>query len=89
MEFFNKLATSPAGSLSHLVLLDNERNAFPRNLNNFCSSIAKGLASVEYEMADDADVASVLDVSAMMKLLHTDWRGVNDFDLSCSFGWDG
>ena len=83
LEFLNKLATSPAGCLFHLVLLDHQRDAFQRNLNHFCSSIAKGLASVGCEMSDDADVASVLDVSAIMKLLHTDWRGVNDSDLYC------
>lgn len=80
---FNKLATSPAGSLFHLVLLDNQRDAFQGSLNNFCSSIAKGLACVGYEMSDDADVASVLNVSAIMKLLHTDRRDINDFDLYC------
>jgi len=83
LEFFNKLAASPAGSFFHLVLLDNQHDAFRRGVNNFCSSIAKGLASVGYEMSNDPGVASVLDVSAIMKLLHTDLQGVNDFALYC------
>lgn len=83
LEFYNKLAASPAGSLFHLVLLDNQHDAFRRNVNNFCSSIAKGLASVGYEMSNDSGVASVLDVSAIMKLLDTNLQGVNDFHLYC------
>ena len=34
-------------------------------------------------MSNDPGVASVLDVSAIIKLLHTDLQGVNDFDLYC------
>lgn len=34
-------------------------------------------------MFDDPGVASILDVSAIMKLLHTDLQGVNDFALYC------
>ena len=66
MEFFNKLATSPAGSFFHLVLLDNQHDAFQRD---FCGSIAEGLASVRYEMSNDSGVAAVLGVSAIMDLL--------------------
>ena len=80
LEFFNKLAASPAESLFHLVLLDNQHDAFQRGVNNFCSSIAKGLASVGYEMSNDPGVASVLHV---MELVHTDLQGVNDFALYC------
>ena len=83
LKFFNKLAAGPAESFFHLVLLDNQHDAFQRGVNNFCSSIAKGLAAVGYEMFDDPGVASILDVSAIMKLLHTDLQGVNDFALYC------
>ena len=41
------------------------------------------LASVGYEMSSNPGVASVLDVSAVMVLLHTDLQGVNDFALYC------
>lgn len=37
LEFFNKLAAIPAESLFHLVLLDNQHDAFQRGVNNFCS----------------------------------------------------
>ena len=77
-EFFNKLAARPANSFFHLVLLDNQHDAFQRGVNNFCSFVANGLASLGYEMSDDSSVASVLDVSAIMKLLHTNLQGVND-----------
>ena len=83
LEFFNKLATSTAGSFFHLVLLDNQHDAFRRGVNNVCNSIAKGLASVGYEMSNNPGVASVLDVSAVMELLYTDLQGVNDFALYC------
>ena len=81
LEFFNKLATNPAGSLFHLVLLDNQHDAFRQGVNNFCGSVAKGLASVGYKMSNDSGVAAVLDVSAIMKLLHTQLQGVNNFHL--------
>lgn len=72
LEFFSRLATSLARSLFHLVLLDNQHDAFRRGVNIFCISIAENLSSVGYDMFDDPSVTSVLDVSAIMKLLHAD-----------------
>ena len=67
------------------ILLDNQHDAFQQGVSNSCSSIAHdaGLASVGYEMSQDSDVASVLDVSAIMKLSHKDLQGASDFELYC------
>ena len=72
MKFFNKLAASPAEWFSHYGLLNSQRDAYQRGVNNFCSSFVEGLASIGYEMSSDPGVAAILDVSAIMKLLHAD-----------------
>ena len=56
------------------------------HFGHFGSSTAtglKGLASVGCEMSSSLSFGSVLDVSAIMKLLHTDLPGVIVFDLYC------
>ena len=51
LQFFNELASSPPDSLYHIILLDNQRDAFQLRVNNFCRSIFRGLASVGYNMS--------------------------------------
>ena len=95
MEFFSKLYASRAGALFHFVLLDSLHDAFQRGVNNFCSSIASGLVADGYEMSNDPGVASVLDVSAIMKLLPPDLQicmvsmtvACTVLDLLLQLGW--
>ena len=62
VEFFNKLAASPVGSLFHLTLLDNLRDAFYHGVDIFCSSICWFLTCIGHLMSRDCSVASVHDV---------------------------
>ena len=68
---FHKLDTSPADSLFHVVLLDQQHEAFQRGTKNFCNSILQSLASIGFSMSCEPD-AFVLDVSTIMELLQTD-----------------
>ena len=45
-----KLAASPVGSLFHLTLLDNLRDAFHHGVSIFCSSICWSLTSIGHHM---------------------------------------
>ena len=72
LQFYNRLATSPADSFFHMILLDNQYDAFCCGTRNFTKSVFQGLTSVGYDMSTDAYVASVLDVPAIIELLqHT------------------
>ena len=83
LQFFNELASSPPDSLYHIILLDNQRDAFQLRVNNFCRSIFRGLASVGYNMSQDFTTVSRLDVTAVMELLHSSLQDVYDSELGC------
>lgn len=83
LQFFNELASSPPDSLYHIILLDNQRDAFQLRVNNFCRSIFQGLASVGYIMSQDFTTVSRLDATTVMELLHGSLQNVDDSELGC------
>lgn len=80
LQFYNKLATSPRDSLFHIILLDNQHDAFERGVKNFCSSIHRSLASIGHAMCHDSRVACV---PAIVGLPQQHLQGVNAFGLHC------
>lgn len=78
---FNRLAISPAESLFHVILLDNQHDAFQRGVSNFCSSICWSLTSVGHHMSRDSYVASVHDVLVIIGLLQQHLQGTHAFEL--------
>ena len=62
LQFYNKLATSPRDSLFHIILLDNQHDAFQRGVKNFCGSIHRSLGSIGHSMCCDNGVACIHDV---------------------------
>jgi len=92
LQFYNKLAASPRDSLFHVILLDNQHDAFQRGVKNFCSSVHRSLASIGHSMCLDSGVACIHDVPVIVELLQRHLQGVNAFDLYCpraapSAGW--
>ena len=83
LQFYNKLATSPRDSLFHIILLDNQHDAFQRGVKNFCSSINRALVSIGHSMCCDSGVACIHDVPAIVELLQRHLHGVNTFGLHC------
>ena len=83
VQFFNELASSPTDSLYHIILLDNQRDAFQLRVNNFCRSMFQGLASVGYHMSQDIASTSQLDVASIMDLLQDSLQHVTAPDLGC------
>jgi len=83
LQFYNKLATSPRDSLFHIILLDDQHDAFQRGVKNFCSSIHRSLASIGHSMCRDSGVACIHDVPAIVELLQQHLQGVNAFGLHC------
>ena len=77
LHFFNKIAATPPDSLFHTILLDNHHDAFQRGVRNFTKSIFHGLAGVGYDMSCDTAAISMLDVPAIVELLHQDLQGDN------------
>ena len=71
----SKLAARPVGSLFHLTLLDNLRDAFHHGVSNFCSSICWSLTSIGHHMSRDCSDASVHDVPVIIELLRQHLRG--------------
>lgn len=83
LEFWNKIAASPAGSIFHTILLDNIDDAVPAK--NFSGSIATCLQSIGQPMAmpRDSGVITVLEVVAIVKGLHQHLVGTHDDTLHC------
>ena len=83
LQFFNELASSPPDSLYHIILLDNQHDAFQLRVSNFCRSIFQELAAVGYHMSQDVTAVSRLDVTAIMDLLQGSLQSANASELVC------
>ena len=81
VEFFNKLAASPLGSLFHLTLLDNLRDAFHHGVDDVCISICWSLTSIGHLMSRDCSVASVHDVPVIIELLRQHLQGTHAYEV--------
>jgi len=85
LEFWNKIASSPVGSLFHTILLDNLDDAFyVRNgAKNFSGSIAACLQSVGQPMPLDRGAIPVLEVDTVVEALRQHLGGTHDYALHC------
>ena len=85
LEFWNKIATSPVGSLFHTVLLDNLDDAFSvaNGAKNFSGSIAACLQSVGQPMPFGRDGVPILEVSTIIEALRQHLGGTHDYALHC------
>ncbi len=85
LEFWNKIAASPVGSLFHTILLDNIDDAFSAgdSAKNFSGSIATCLQSNGQPMPHDRGVIPVLEVGAIVKGLRQHLDGTHDYALHC------
>ena len=83
LQFFNELASSPPDSLYHIILLDNQRDAFQLRVSNFCMSNCQELATVGYHMSQDVAAVSRLDVTAIMDLLQGSLQSANASEVVC------
>ncbi len=83
LEFWNKIATSPVGSLFHTVLLDNLDDAFSvaNGAKNFSGSIAACLQSVGQPMPFGRDGVPILEVSTIIEALRQHLGGTHDHAL--------
>ena len=72
LQFWNRIAALPAGSLFHAVLLDNLFDAFHDGACNFAGSVATCLHRVGVSMPHDTNAIPVLDVAAVIDALKAD-----------------
>ncbi len=85
MEFWNRIAASPAHSLFHVILLDSLHDAFrfTRGARNFSSSVASCLRSVGQGLPYTGDIIPVLEVDTVVEALRQRLHGTHDFELHC------
>ncbi|DBA82196.1 TPA: hypothetical protein ACH3X1_007179 [Trebouxia sp. C0004] len=85
LEFWNKIAASPVGSLFHTILLDNldDNVSVGNDAKNFSCSIATCLQSVGQPMPVDSGTIPVLEVGTIIEALHQHLGGTHDCALHC------
>ncbi|DBA96670.1 TPA: hypothetical protein ACH3X1_016740 [Trebouxia sp. C0004] len=85
LEFWNKIAVSPVGSLFHTILLDNLDDAFSvgNGAKNFSCSIVTCLQSVGQPMPLDSGTIPVLEVGTIVEALRQHLGGTHDYALHC------
>ena len=85
LEFWNKIAASPVGSLFHTILLDNLDDAFSvgNGAGNFCGSIATCLQSVGQPMPLGRGAVPVLEVGSIVDALRQHLGSTHDYALHC------
>ncbi len=85
LEFWNRLAASPVGSLFHTILLDNLDDAFSvgRGARNFSGSVAACLQSIEQSMPVYSGIVPIIEVGTVVEALRLHLDGTHDYALHC------
>ncbi len=85
LEFWNRLAASPVGSLFHTILLDNLDDAFSvgRGARNFSGSIAACLQSIGQSMPVYSGVVPIIEVGTVVEALRLHLDGAHNYALHC------